>query len=71
MAVGKGLRLPQTPRQAGRCPEELFIQLEEEILNYTSDGLRLASATAFRILWRPATLRPSCRRTITPSRRSR
>ena len=50
MAVWKGLRLSQTPRLAGRCPEELFIQLEEEILNYTSDGLRLASATAFRIL---------------------
>lgn len=50
MEIWKGIRIPQTPRQVGRCPEELFVQLEEEILNYSSDGLRLASATAFRIL---------------------
>lgn len=50
MTVWQGLQLPQAPRLVGRCPEELFIQLEDEIVNYTPDGLRLASATAFRIL---------------------
>ena len=50
MAVWKGLHLPKTPRPVGRCPEELFIQLSNEILDYSPDGLRLASATAFRIL---------------------
>ncbi len=58
MPVWQGLRIPQTPRLAGLCPEELFIQLEEEILNYSPDGLRLASATAFRILMLSANRSP-------------
>lgn len=63
MPLWQGLRLPRAPRQAGRCPEELFIQLEEEILDYTPDGLRLASSTAFRILMLAAGHTP----TATPS----
>lgn len=59
MEVWRGLQLPQTPRLVGRCPEELFVQLEEEILNYSSDGLRLASATAFRILMLAASRTPA------------
>lgn len=59
MDIWRGLQLPQTPRQVGRCPEELFVQLEEEILNYTPDGLRLASATAFRILMLAASHMPA------------
>ena len=50
MALWQGLHLPKIPRQVGCCPEELFIQLYDEILNYSQDGLRLASSTAFRIL---------------------
>ncbi len=63
MPLWQGLRLSQLPRQVGRCPEELFIQLEEEIIDYTPDGLRLASATAFRILMLAAGRTP----TVVPS----
>jgi AraC-like DNA-binding protein len=59
MPVWSGLQLTQPPRQAGRCPEELFIQLEKEIVNYSSNGLRLASATAFRILMLAASNAPA------------
>jgi AraC-like DNA-binding protein len=59
MTVWKGLHLPQEPRIAGRCPEELFLQLEDEILNYSQDGLRMASATTFRILMLAANHTPT------------
>ncbi len=37
------------PRYAGKCPEDLFVQLEHEIKDITLNGQRAAAATAFRI----------------------
>lgn len=53
-AVWKGLKLPKAPRYAGACPEELYCRLEHEILDYSPNGLRKASATGFSILMQAA-----------------
>lgn len=50
MKLWQELQLTQAPKLAGPCPEELFVQLENELMDYSSNGLKLASATAFRIL---------------------
>jgi AraC-like DNA-binding protein len=50
MNIWNGLKLPKTPRFAGSCPEELFCRLSYELLDYSSNGLRQASATGFQIL---------------------
>ncbi len=47
--IWHNLGFVQTPRKVGPCPEELFVQLESELKNYSSAGVKLASATAFRI----------------------
>lgn len=49
-SIWKTMRLTKTPRFAGPCPEELYCRLEREILDYSANGLRKASATAFSIL---------------------
>jgi len=58
-AIWQGLHLTKTPHAAGCCPDEIFVQLGNEILDYSPDGLRRASATAFRILMQAAGHTPS------------
>ncbi len=48
--IWQGLGIKKTPHLAGTCPEELFLQLTTELEDYTPNGLKKASATAFRIL---------------------
>jgi AraC-like DNA-binding protein len=46
----KSFGLGQEPREAGACPDELFIRLEEQVQNLSSSGERKACVTAFEIL---------------------
>jgi AraC-like DNA-binding protein len=49
-AIWKNLNLSKLPRLAGPCPEEFYCRLENEITDYSPDGLRKASSTGFAIL---------------------
>ena len=42
--------LGRLPRAAGDCPEELFLRLEQEVLDVSHAGQRAASASAYAIL---------------------
>lgn len=45
-----GFAFSKFPKDAGPCPEDLFLKLEREILDHTPRGQCLASATAYSIL---------------------
>ena len=48
--VFEGFKFTKFPKDAGPCPEELFLKLEREIVDHTPHGQCLASATAYSIL---------------------
>ncbi len=52
--IVEGFALSEGIKQAGLCPEDLFVKLEREIKDVTPFGQRMASATAYTILSRAA-----------------
>ncbi len=50
MGIIDAFKFPREPLRAGKCPEELFNQLESEIKDISPYGQRKAAATAYRII---------------------